>query len=96
VPGIDHIFSKAGPPMIVLIVDSKYGTAELSTLADGTPQMSRIWIRDRLADVVGRKRALEILDDGYSSLMAKVSPEGMVEYFLLDENGDVVGAFTQF
>lgn len=76
------------------MVDSKYNKAELSTLADGTPQMSRQWIRDRLGEVVGRREALIILDEVYVSVMAKVGPNGGVEYFLLDENGDVIRTFA--
>ncbi len=91
--GLDHIFSKPGPPKVTLIVDSKFGTAGLSTLADGTRQMSDRWIRDRLFDAIGRTNAIEILNNGYDSVVAKVALDGKLTYKLLDKNGRVVGTF---
>ena len=94
VPGIDHVFSKPGPPRIVLVVDSKYNTAELSTLADGTPQMSYGWITDRLVDAVGKDMADEILLSGFDSVLANVSPDGKITYSLLNEDAEVIGTFV--
>lgn len=68
--GIDHAYSKDGPPPVVLVVDSKYGTSQLNTLVDGTWQKSARWIEKRLTQIVDKARANEILDDGYSSVLA--------------------------
>lgn len=91
--GIDHVFSKPGPPTITLVVDSKFGTSKLSTLANGTRQMSDRWIRDRLADEVGLEEAAEIVMNGYNALLAKVNADGKIVYKLLDSHGKVVGEF---
>jgi hypothetical protein len=91
--GLDHVFSKPGPPKITLVVDSKFGSAKLSTLADGTRQMSERWIENRLRLSVGRERADEIIQIGYSSIVAKINGQGVIKYKLLDANGLVIGSF---
>lgn len=54
------------------MVDAKYGSAQLSTLADGTRQMSDAWIDPRLNDAVGQTVADEIRASGYERVVAKV------------------------
>ncbi len=91
--GIDHVFTKPGPPEVTLVVDSKFGTSKLSKLADGTRQMSDTWIEDRLMDAVGETRFEEIMSQGYSAIVAKVGANGKISYNLLNSGGRVVGSF---
>jgi hypothetical protein len=91
--GIDHVFSKEGPPRLVIVADSKFGTSRLSTLADGTKQMSSRWIKSRLTEAVGDDLADEILATGYQSVVANVNAAGEISYRLLDRAGRVLGSF---
>jgi hypothetical protein len=91
--GIDHIFTKPGPPEVTLVVDSKFGSAGLSRLADGTRQMSDVWIRNRLANAVGFEHAEEIMQNGYSAIVAKVKADGSISFHILDANGNRLGSF---
>jgi hypothetical protein len=91
--GIDGVFKKGNE---YFIVEAKYsGTATLSTLTDGTKQMSDSWIRgnNRLIDAVGELKAQEIIDSGYKRLLAEVAPDGTVIYKELDANANVIGTY---
>jgi hypothetical protein len=92
--GIDHVFTNPGPPPMHVIADSKYGSARLKKLVNGTKQMSERWIRDRLNDAVGPEEAWQIVEDGYSSIVAKIKSDGSITYQLLDATGKKVGVFT--
>lgn len=92
--GIDHVFSKEGPPKVVLVVDAKFGTSKLSKLVDGTQQMSAKWIEDRLIAATGIKTAEDILLNGYSSVLAKVKPDGSISFQVLNGLGKTIGSFT--
>ena len=87
--GIDGIYedSTIGPPKFV-ISEAKYGTSKLSTLKDGTRQMSNKWIVDRLENVVGAQKAKKIL------LEMTLNPDN-VQYTLInvDSKGNVVESF---
>ncbi|TAF76572.1 MAG: hypothetical protein EAZ53_03435, partial [Bacteroidetes bacterium] len=92
--GIDGVFKKDND---YFIVEAKYsGTATLSTLSNGTKQMSDAWIRgnNRLIDAVGEIRAQEIIDGGYKRLLAEIAPDGTVIYKELDASANVIGTFT--
>lgn len=56
--GIDGVYEKDGK---YVIVDAKYGTAQLGETQDGR-QMSSEWIDRRLDDAVGKEKADEIRD----------------------------------
>lgn len=74
-----------------IIVDSKYNSSTLSVLSDGTPQMSHEWIEGaRLEAAVGQDLAQDIIDTGYTSVVAKVKPDGSIVYKQLDSNGSYV------
>ncbi len=92
--GIDHVYLDPGPPPINYIVESKFGSSRLSTLVDKTRQMSKEWIEDRLIGAVGKKKAIGIIKEGYTSVLAKVKPDGTISYKLLDKKGLVVGQFS--
>ena len=53
--GIDGIYYNPNGHPQYIIGEAKYGTATLSKLADGTPQMSNKWILPRLKDAVGKE-----------------------------------------
>jgi hypothetical protein len=94
--GIDGVFKKGNE---YFIVEAKYkGTATLSTLADGTKQMSDAWIRgnNRLIDAVGGNQAIydDILNSGYKRLLAEVAPDGTVIYKELDGSGNILNIFN--
>lgn len=94
--GIDGVFKKDGQ---FYIVEAKYkGTATLSTLADGTKQMSDPWITggNRLLDAVGGDRALadEILTSNYKRVLAEVAPDGSIIYKELDANAKVISTIN--
>lgn len=91
--GIDHVFGKDGPPPIVLVVDAKYGTSQLSTLVDGTRQMSAKWIEDRLIAAIGIKQSEDILLSGYKSVLAKVKADGSITFHLIDNSGKTIRSF---
>ena len=88
--GIDHVFRKDGPPPVVIVNESKFGTATLKKLVNGTRQMSEAWIEDRLFDTVGEKVGTEIISSGYKAVLARISPDGKINYSLLDRNGKVI------
>ena len=83
--GIDGVYynSDGHPPYI--IGEAKYGSSRLSTLADGTPQMSDKWIIDRLENAVGEKVANDIKmemilnPDNVGSSLVHVSPDGGID-----------------
>ncbi|MEM6271409.1 MAG: hypothetical protein AAF998_18380 [Bacteroidota bacterium] len=91
--GIDHVFTNPGPPPMHVVADSKYGSAKLKKLVNGAKQMSEQWIEDRLRNAVGRRRADEILEDGYASIVAKIKSDGSITYKQLDANARTIGNF---
>jgi hypothetical protein len=84
--GIDGVFEKNGE---YFIVESKYhGTSKLKNTNDG-PQMSDDWINgsNRLNNAVGDDLAEKIRDKGYKRILSEITPDGKIEYKLLDING---------
>lgn len=86
-----------GPPPEYAIGEAKYGASTLSTLSDGTPQMSDKWINGisnrgmtRLEDAVGNDMADEISAEGYTRLLIHVDPDGTVTESTLDSVGKVI------
>ena len=89
--GIDQIFRKDGK---YYIQEVKYkGTATLGMTSDGK-QMSKGWIEgsNRLNNAVGSE-AQNIIDVGYSRILAEVAPDGNIVFKLLDENANIIGDF---
>lgn len=76
--GIDAVYEDPGPPKEYVIVEDKYDTADLSTLKNGTKQMSPEWIRPRLNKAVGKKQALKIRMKGYRRVIRRTDPHGNV------------------
>lgn len=104
--GIDGVFKNPETGEF-LIVESKFGTSSLNTLADGTRQMSDPWITnglnnasDRLFQEIGQDVNLynQIMQNGYTRLKAKVTETGIVSYKLINSDGYVIlgnaGIFT--
>jgi hypothetical protein len=58
--GIDGVWKNTSPPPEYVISEAKYGSSKLSTLKDGTKQMSDTWVDDRLDKAVGRRMANQI------------------------------------
>ncbi len=93
--GIDGVYyNENGNPQYI-IVDAKYGTAQLSETQDGK-QMSETWIDNRLNQSIGTERADEIRlekvlnPDNVGSYISHIDSEGNVTYDKLDENGNVI------
>ena len=74
--GIDGVYYMEGRRPPYVIVESKYGTSQLSWLADHkTRQMSDDWIYDRLENAVGEDMAAGD-DAGYSRELYRAAPTG--------------------
>ena len=56
--------------------------------------MSDSWINarnyERLRNAVGDTVADDIIDDGYTSLLAKIESDGTINYFVLNSDGHKV------
>lgn len=93
--GIDGVYFNDNGKSQYLIVDSKYGSAQLSDTMDGK-QMSDSWIDKRLDDAVGKEKADDIRiaqlfdPDNVCKLVAHVKEDGQVIFDKLDCNGDVI------
>ena len=77
--GIDGVWRNTAPPPEYVITESKYGSSTLSTLKDGTKQMSDKWVSDRLDDAVDEETADGIRD---------ANTRRQVEKWLLQVDGD--------
>ena len=91
---IDGVYEGQDCDMKYLIVDAKYGTAQLSETADGK-QMSDNWQDQRLDASVGKEKADEIRmeklfsPENVGSFVAHIDAEGTVTYDRLDGNGNI-------
>jgi len=92
--GIDGVYCNPGPPPKYIIGEAKYATSQLSTLADGTKQMSDEWIAggevSRLKASVGKDIADDILLEGYDRELTKIDSNGNVVTRLLDADGNII------
>ena len=83
--GIDGVYYNPNGHPPYIIGEAKYGSSRLSTLADGTPQMSDKWIIDRLENAVGEEVANDIKmemilnPDNVGSSLVHVSPDGGID-----------------
>ena len=82
--GIDGVYYNPNGHPPYVIGEAKYGSSRLSTLADGTPQMSDKWIIDRLENAVGEDVANDIKmemilnPDNVGASLVHVSQDGSV------------------
>lgn len=86
--GIDGVYEKTNPDgtQFYVIADAKVNYARLSKgLADGTDQMSDVWIDKRLDNAVGKEKADEIRD-AYEDAPGSVSKE--VYHYSYGDSGD--------
>lgn len=80
--------------MNILLLNLNSGTATLSTLTDGTKQMSDVWIGPRLLDAVNGNTSLRNkIANNYRRLLAEIAPDGTIIYKELDANASVIGVF---
>ena len=83
--GIDGVYYNPDDYPQYIIGEAKYGSSRLSTLADGTPQMSDKWIIDRLENAVGEEVANDIKmemilnPDNVGSSLVQVLPDGGID-----------------
>ncbi|MGN0654224.1 MAG: hypothetical protein ACI4KD_04840 [Oscillospiraceae bacterium] len=83
--GIDGVYYNPDGHPPYIIGEAKYGSSELSVLADGTPQMSDKWIIDRLENSVGDQIARNIKNeiisnsDNVGSVLVRISPDGEID-----------------
>lgn len=82
--GIDGIYRNPSPPPGFIVAETKFGSSQLSTLADGTRQMSDRWIEDRLEDALSPELFDEILLEGYDKALLRVDKFGNVVPSSLD------------
>lgn len=75
--GIDGVYMKDGTPPEYVVVDSKYGSSQLSQTLDGK-QMSTSWIDNRLDDAVGPEVAAKMREAGYNTAVSNVDEFGNV------------------
>lgn len=92
--GIDGVYYNPNGKPKYMIVDAKYGSAQLSETADGK-QMSEKWIDNRLDVSVGKEKADEIRlekilqPDNVGSYISHIDEKGNVTYDRLNEEGNV-------
>lgn len=93
--GIDGVYRNPGPPPKYIIGEAKYGSSQLSTLADGTKQMSDDWImggktQPRLKASVDNTTYKDIVLNGYDRELTKIDTNGNVSTYTLDSNGKII------
>lgn len=96
--GIDGVYENVDGKPPILIVDSKYGTAQLSETLDGK-QMSENWINERLDESVGKEKAdeirkAEILNVG--NYVCHVGTDSGTTFDKLDKNATVTERNVKF
>lgn len=94
--GIDGVYCNPNGTPKYLIVDAKYGTAQLADTLDGK-QMSENWQDKRLDESVGKEKADKIRmeklfdPDNVGSYVAHIDESGDITYDRLDEGANVIG-----
>ncbi|MCH5249595.1 MAG: hypothetical protein J1E98_06670 [Lachnospiraceae bacterium] len=93
--GIDGVYYNPDGHPQYIIVDAKYGTAQLSDTLDGK-QMSDNWIDKRLDESVGKEKADEIRmekllnPDNVSSYISHIDESGNVIFDKLDGKANII------
>lgn len=74
--GLDGVYHKKRANPSFVVAEAKYNTARLGNTRDGQ-QMSHTWIRgsNRLVNAVGKKKADEIMMQGYDRQVFRVMPD---------------------
>lgn len=94
--GLDGVYYNPNGKPKYIIVDSKYGSAQLNPETKDGKQMSENWIDKRLDQAVGKEKADEIRmekmkdPDSVGSYVSHVDSEGNVKFDKLDNNANVV------
>lgn len=94
--GLDGVYYNPNGKPQYLIVDSKYGSAQLNPYTKDGKQMSENWIDKRLDKDLGKEKADEIRmekilnPDNVGSYVAHVKEDGTVTYDKLDADANVV------
>lgn len=94
--GIDGIYYNPDGKPQYIIVDAKYGSAQLNPDTKDGKQMSENWIDKRLDQSVGKEKADEIRaekllnSDNVGTYVAHVDENGNVRYDKLDNGANVV------
>jgi hypothetical protein len=76
--GIDGVYYNPNGSPKYIVGDAKFGSAGLSTLSDGTKQMSQAWIDGRLGSAVSAADAARMRMQGYGREILKVDKNGKV------------------
>ncbi len=98
--GIDHIFKNPQTGEFIIVETKYHGTGGLSTLVDGTRQMSDNWISnglknsdDRLWNAVGGNLSLynqmkpSLTTTNYTRVISYVQPDGTINYKYITSQG---------
>ena len=94
--GIDHIFKNPQTGEFIIVESKFHGTGGLSTLVDGTRQMSDTWIRgghtlntnNRLWMALGQDTSLyNQVAYNYKRVIAYVQPDGTINYKYVSSDG---------
>lgn len=94
--GLDGVYYNPDGDPQYLIVDSKYGSAQLNPNTKDGKQMSENWIDKRLDKDLGKEKADEIRmekilnPDNVGSYVAHVKEDGTVTYDKLDADANIV------
>jgi hypothetical protein len=100
--GIDGVYKNKTPPPDYIITETKYGTAKLSKLEDGTKQMSDKWVlsSDRLENKVGRIESANIQQalrtGNVEKWLINVNPDGTATKAVLDASASKIGKVIPF
>jgi len=99
--GIDAVMEKNGQ---YFIVESKFSSTTTPSLNPANPstdlpkKMSDAWINqrdyERLRDILNPNVANDIIDSGYTRVLATHGPNGNKIYKLVDANGNIGGTWT--
>jgi hypothetical protein len=83
--GIDGVYENLNPPPKYVIGEAKFGSSQLGKTQDGM-QMSENWVDNRLNKAVGRRKAADIMDEGYDRVLLKVDENGNVTPKIISED----------
>lgn len=105
--GIDHIFKNPETGEFIIVESKYHGTGGLSTLTDGTRQMSDVWIRGNDPNVLNNNNRLwialdqntnlynQIINNGYTRVVAYIQPDGVINYkYVTPEGVEISTIFT--
>ncbi|WAC01889.1 hypothetical protein N7U66_18830 [Lacinutrix neustonica] len=78
------------------MIETKYNTATLSQGTQNGNQMSAEWIINHLENLPSQfgDLGLDIIDDGYTSVLAQVATDGTITYSVLNDLGQIIGSWV--